>query len=89
MVRAHVDRLGAVGRQVLTRLPGVDAGTADRATSLAVLAMQGHVVNAAVLPDEAGAARLLESLELAAAAVLGIGVPAGAARRPGGGASPC
>jgi AcrR family transcriptional regulator len=80
VVRAHVDRLGAVGREVLTRFPGVDADTADRATSLAVMAMQGHVVNATVLPDEAGAARLLESLELIAASLLGDGVPAGEGR---------
>ncbi len=71
VVRAHVERLHAVGHEVLTRIPGVDTGLADRATALAVMAMQGQAVNATVLPEAADGTALLPSLELTAAAVLG------------------
>lgn len=94
VVRAHVERLAAAGREVLTRVPGVDDGMADRATALAVMAMQGHAVNTTVLPDDEATARLLETLELIAGVLLGgatlppASAPA-AAPAATGGSRPC
>ena len=63
VVRAHLERLAEVGREVLSGIPGVDAELADRASHLAVMAMQGQVVNATVLPEAADGTALLASLE--------------------------
>ena len=71
VVRAHLERLAQVGREVLVSIPGVDAELAERASYLAVMAMQGQVVNATVLPEAVDGTALLASLEQTAAALLG------------------
>ena len=70
VVRAHLERLAHVGQEVLARLPGVDVELAERASYLAVMAMQGQVVNATVLPEAADGTELLASLERTAEALL-------------------
>lgn len=69
----HLDRLSALGRELLSDVPGVpDVDVIDRAVSISVLSMQGLVVNLMVRPDPDAVARLLDDLETLAVVLLPI-----------------
>ena len=60
VVRAHVDR---IEEMAITVLPDADPGLVREATSLAIAAIQGLVLNQLALPDPSQVDRLRERLE--------------------------
>lgn len=62
VVTDHMDRLNALAHEVFDDVAGVDPGTVDQAVNLAVLAMQGLVLNLMAKPDPAAADELVTGL---------------------------
>ena len=67
VARSHVARWQDMARELVTELPDVDPTLIDQAVMLAILAMQGLVVNLMAMPDpEAGRALVDQLVQLAA-----------------------